>query len=93
MEYQLDPGIFHTDLFLALSAKAPQYKFLMFLYFDVPCELPELTTNLSQLLLPPPRMPDDEGHEGGGSWGTSGEAEGADGGFTSRAAQGGGGVT
>ena len=48
MEYQLDPGIIHTDLFLDLLAKTPQY---MFLYFDIPCELPELTTNLSQLLL------------------------------------------
>ena len=38
-------------------------------------------------------MPDDEGREGEGSGGTSGEAEGADGGFTSRATQGGGGVT
>ena len=65
----------------------------MFFYFDVPCELPEPTTNLSQLSfllphfptpflhlrMPRRQMADDEGGDKGGARKTSGEAEGSDG--------------
>ena len=65
----------------------------MFFYFDVPCELPEPTTNLSQLSyllphFPTPflhfRMPQgqvagDEGGDKGGACKTSGEAKRSDG--------------